>query len=358
MKKLISILSFVLFFVVLSTEHVEAQKRYKSNRGMSKYKGGRVGLLSRAQQYTVIGVSLNSMNYFGDLSPLRRLASTDASFTRPGFGLTYGDHFNAYMTFRAGLSYGRIIADDFDSQDTQVYESLTRYARNAHFRNDIIEFSMGWEIDLIPNYKGPYSRPNLTPFIYFGGAVLHHEPKAVAPETAPNGNALPQAGDWVKLRPLGTEGQYVEGSGVEPYKSIAFAIPLGLGLKFKLPNNFNAVLEFGYRYVFTDYLDDVSGKYVDLGSLGSDLSKAMSDRSAETIAARANVPRDISVIEAGGIGGVSSYISSVDGQQYTVIAGYGSEGQIRGNKAKDLYFVTQIRLNYLLTKGRRPGYRR
>jgi hypothetical protein len=358
MKNIITIFSIALFFIVLSAEQVDAQKRYKNNRGISKYKGGSVGRLSRAQQYTVIGLSINSMNYFGDLSPIRRPASTDISFTRPGFGLTYGKHFNPYLTFRAGLSYGRIIADDFDSQDTEVYESLTRYARNAHFRNDIIEFSMGLEIDLIPNYKGPYSRPNVTPFIFLGGTILHHEPKAVAPETAPNGNPIPQAGDWVKLRPLGTEGQYIEGSGAKPYKNIAFAIPLGLGLKFKLPNNFNAVLEFGYRYVFTDYLDDVSGNYVDLGSLGSDLSRAMSDRSAETTAARAGVPRDIGVIAAGGVGGLSSYTSSADGQRYSVIAGYGSEGQIRGNKAKDLYFVTQIRINYLLTKGRRPGYRR
>lgn len=340
---------------LLSTQNLQAQK-YKSNKGIAKYKGGSIGRLNKAQKYHVFGININAMNYFGDLSPLNRVASTDVSFTRPGLGISYGYHFNPFLTIRAAFNYGRIMGDDFNSADPLDYSSLTRYARNLHFRNDIKELSLGFEIDLVPNYKGPYSRANLTPFLYAGLAIFHHDPMAIAPERAPNGNTLPEAGQWIRLKPLGTEGQFSTQVDVEPYSNFAFAIPLGVGLKLKLPGDFNAVIELGYRYLFTDYLDDVSGSFVDLGILDSDLAKAMSDRSRETTAVRAEAPRQLNLISEANIGSPTTYVSPTDGQTYTVIPGYGNTGQIRGNPANDIYFITQIKINYLLSSGRR-GYR-
>ncbi len=41
-------------------------------------------------------------------------------------------------------------------------------------------------------------------------------------------------------------------------KQLTMTIPLGIGLKYSLPNNFYLSAEGGYRFVFTDYLDGVS----------------------------------------------------------------------------------------------------
>jgi hypothetical protein len=64
------------------------------------------------------------------------------------------------------------------------------------------------------------------------------------------------------LRPLGTEGQ---GSSAYPtfktYAPIAVSVPLTLGVKYALSEQFNVFAELMYRFTNTDYLDDVSGVY-------------------------------------------------------------------------------------------------
>ena len=42
------------------------------------------------------------------------------------------------------------------------------------------------------------------------------------------------------------------------YKKITLTVPLGVGLKYSLPNEFYLSAEMGYRFVFTDYLDGIS----------------------------------------------------------------------------------------------------
>lgn len=64
------------------------------------------------------------------------------------------------------------------------------------------------------------------------------------------------------LRPLSTEGEGFV-SGKSNYNLTQLAIPFGAGVKLSLSDNINVGLEVGYRKLFTDYLDDVSGTYVD-----------------------------------------------------------------------------------------------
>ena len=102
--------------------------------------------------------------------------------------------------------------------------------------------------------------------------------------------------------------------------------------------------------MFFDYIDDVSGKYVDLGSFGSDeLARELSDRSREPTSARKNEDRDFTIINQ--YTGNQTYVGS-DGKTYDVFAGYGSDAHpsnIRGNAAdNDLFVYTQIRIAYII----------
>jgi hypothetical protein len=36
-------------------------------------------------------------------------------------------------------------------------------------------------------------------------------------------------------------------------------IPYGIGIKYNIGGKFSLAADMGYRYTFTDYLDDVSG---------------------------------------------------------------------------------------------------
>jgi hypothetical protein len=155
-----------------------------------------------------------------------------------------------------------------------------------------------------------------------------------------NGNLLPEAGQWINLKPLGTEGQNAElnstdvNFGIRPYKSIQPSIPAGIGIRVRISNATDIWIELGFRYLFTDYIDDVSRNYVDLGVLKSDLAKAMSYRTNEL------KPEQ----------GTISYTGR-DGKTYTVVPGYGSEQKtyIRGNrKDNDFILVTTMRFTNIL----------
>ena len=60
-------------------------------------------------------------------------------------------------------------------------------------------------------------------------------------------------------------------------------MPFGGGLKWKISESVNLNAELNWRLTFTDYLDDVSGKYPDLDLLRAqrgDIAAQLSNRSA------------------------------------------------------------------------------
>jgi hypothetical protein len=111
---------------------------------------------------------------------------------------------------------------------------------------------------------------------------VKHNPQAKVPSDNISNELIDQAGKWVDLRPLGTEGQYSNllptdaNYGVKPYSLIQPTIPIGVGVKIRMSKRLDVRCEFGVNYFFTDYLDDVSRNYVDLGALKSDLARKMS----------------------------------------------------------------------------------
>lgn len=359
MKKLHLILIFTLVATLVGTDAMAQRrnnKQRKNSKRISSYSGQAVRF-SKGKQYNTVGFGIAAMNYFGDLAPLSKAASTDISFTRPGFALEATHKFGPFYSIRASLSWGRLKAND-ESADPFDEIALARYTRNLSFRNDIKELAVTAQIDLVQNAGGANSRKMFTPYVFAGVALFHHNPKALAPETDRNGNPLAEAGQWVALQPLGLEGQNSDQYSVKPYSRLQVSLPLGLGLKYRINPSFDLSLEVGYRYLFTDYIDDVSGLYVDLGALEGELAKTLSDRSQEDIFVETGLPRN----EAQIITRYRqiSYVSEVDGQVYTTYNGFGKyrepseldRGNIRGNSAdNDIYFVTVIKLNYILGPG-------
>ncbi len=321
------------------------KRRASKNRNISSYRGGSVGGKFRSYQYVAFGV--NAMNYYGDLAPVNRAGSSDISFTRPGIGVTYGYRLHPMFAVRATLNYGRLKGDDITS-DPNDSENLGRYLRNLSFRNDIKELSAGVNIYVLPDYNGPNFRHPFNFYVFVGAAIIHHEPKGKVPDVdyqLGDGSAPPSAGEWVKLRPLGTEGQNLDIDGVaEPYKSIEFAIPIMLGATMRLPGAFNASIEFGPRILFTDYIDDVSTNYIGLDLFDDPLARVMSDRSAEAVGVWNGDQRNISPSSLNFNG--QSYFSGGIRDAVDVQEGRGNPD---GN---DLYFVTQIKVTYLLSKAK------
>lgn len=341
MRKLwLVVLSLSLLIVV--TPEAEAQMNRKSikknNKRIASYRG-RKSAFGKEKRYTSIGLSVNAVNYYGDLAPRPQRVSTDISFTRPGLGLSYTYRFGPRYTLKGEFMYSTLRGSDGDSADPGDLENgIFRYQRNLSFRNRIKELSVVAIFDLFENQSTYISRVRWTPYAFLGVAGFHHNPQAQAPATDLNGNPLAEAGQWVDLRPLGTEGQYADlqptavNSGIEPYKQIQIAIPFGIGARFRLNEVMDLSADIAFRYTFTDYLDDVSQNYVDLDRLSSPLAQAMSYRTNE-LAGYPTSP-------------TASTVAGVNVQN-----GYGSEfrDNLRGSKSdRDIYMVTSVRLSIIL----------
>jgi hypothetical protein len=267
--------------------------------------------------------------------------------TRPAIGLAFSHRFGPRYALTGTFTYGTLRGSDSESADKNDENGVYRYQRNLSFRNRIKELSVVASMDLWENQSTYIARVKWTPYAFAGFALFHHNPQAIAPATDLDGNPLKEAGQWVDLQKLGTEGQRSSlretdiNSGSKPYKLIQPAIPFGLGVRFKMNQVMDFSVEAGFRYVFTDFLDDVSRNYVDLGVFGdNELAKAMSYRSNE-------IPEVANRLV--------STPSTVEGhnRSYDLLPGYGSEdhGNVRGNnKDKDTYMVTTFKLTYIFGK--------
>ncbi len=344
MRKIVFSILCLVFLVSLS-EQAAAQLNRKSikknNKRMGSFKGKKFGFKNKA--YSAFGFSINALNYYGDVSPKPDRISTDISFTKPAAALSFMHRFGPRYTFMAQLMYGTLKGADAESADAGDAENgKYRYQRNLSFRNRIKELSAVAYFDLFENDATYISRVKWTPYAFAGVVGFLHNPQAQAPATDLLGGALKEAGDWVDLRPLGTEGQYSTllstdaNSGIQPYSKIQVAIPFGLGARFRVNEVMDFWAEIGFRYTFTDYLDDVSKNYVDLGVLKSPLAQAMSYRGNELS------PNEIPTPQP--------YVAR-DGITYSTIPGYGREfpDNLRGSKEqRDIYMVTSLRLTYII----------
>lgn len=314
----------------------------KNNRRIGSFKG-RKSHFGKEKVYNAVGVSLNALNYYGDLAPTPSRFSTDIAFTRPAIGVSFTHRFGPRYSLTGSFAYGTLRGSDKESADAgDLDNGIFRSWRNLSFRNRIKEFSIVAHFDLYENMATYISRVKWTPYVFLGVAVFHHNPQAQAPSVDVNGNPLPEAGEWVDLQPLGTEGQHSDlpddaaNSGIKPYKLIQPAIPFGLGVRFRINELMDFAGEVGFRYLFTDYVDDVSANYVNLNVFDNELARAMSYRTNEV----KGVPPAI------GAGGA-------DSGGYTVWPGFGHEHQhsLRGNKSdKDVYMMTTFRLTYIIGK--------
>ena len=191
-----------------------------------------------AQQLS-LQISPGLMNYGGDLQ--NKVYTFQQSNFSLGAGVIYSIN---KISLRARLTYGKIKGDDL--HNTKFKD------RNLSFASNIGEASLTLEYDLHLLDE----TQKFTPYIFAGVGLFHFNPYTFYDSQK------------VYLRPVGTEGQ---GLAAYPDKKLypltQFAIPIGIGIKYKISDRIILGLEFSSRFLFTDYIDDVSGKYPDENEL-------------------------------------------------------------------------------------------
>lgn len=319
----------------------------------------------RQDNYWEVGVQLNAMNYFGDLNPKNQYVATKIGNTRPSVFIQASRKMGARIRLRGSLGYGRVVGNDliasqnFNDFDGEVkMKKIARYGRNLHFRNDIKELAFSATYDFVKSTGRYYRRKTIVPYALAGVAVYHHNPRAVAPE------GTDEAGKWVALQPLGTEGQGKAGYQ-KKYTLIQPALLIGGGVRFRITDRLDFGFEIGWRVLFTNHLDDVGGNYADIRDLDSKLARRMADRSAEKTDAMTGKTRDLTnvtpVVGAAvpNFGGVPPYPNTTGEAGYERLGSYGLRSDKRGtggSQRNDVYVTTGFQLNYILTSRRTPRY--
>ena len=193
----------------------------------------------------------------------------------PGWGVYASVLFQKVLILQVEGNFGKVSAADRVLENDQSAARF-RYQRNLHFRSNITELLMkiGWFPRSLLQED-----PLFSPYITAGVGVFHFNPRAEF------------EGTWFALQRLRTEGQgFNQYPHRQPYSLTQFNFPVGIGARYELSAICVARLEFLYRILKTDYLDDVSTTYIDPVFFESNLSRtdaliagALSDRTGELL---------------------------------------------------------------------------
>lgn len=225
-----------------------------------------IGLISTlgltAQSNVEVGLMLGGTNYTGEM--------TDSRFTEFNFAggilLRYNPNYN--FSIRGNFFFGKINGDDKNLSDPELRK------RNLNFFSPLIEFSGQVEWNILGfDALGKTKRKGFSPYLFAGIGIFKFNPKTIMNDST------------FELQPLATEGQ---GStplqGRKKYALTQVSIPLGVGVRFRLARQLVVGIEYGPRFTFTDYLDDVSLTYVNpsiLRAQNGEYSDRLSNRSGE-----------------------------------------------------------------------------
>ena len=197
-----------------------------------------IPLATTAQNFH-FAARLGIANYQGDLQAKRLTFKQAKVLGSLGAQYDLSEHFTA----RTYFTLTSLQADDKKG-------TASMKLRNLNFQTKVFDWELGAQYNILSLNNSWW-----TPYIFAGVGLYHFNPYTHTAD-----------GAKTYLRPLSTEGQGFA-AGSKNYSLTQFNIPLGVGALYAVTEDIRVGLEFGYRKLFTDYLDDVSTTYVDQATL-------------------------------------------------------------------------------------------
>jgi hypothetical protein len=281
--------------------------------------------------YSSAAFGIGTSNYYGDMAAYSRPLASTFNMMRWSVGGNYARHFTPRLGARATFTLARIAGDDYVMNHKGKYLGNSYFVRNLNFRNDLKEFSIQGIFKLIPDNRSSDRRPQFGAYLFAGIGIAAHNPKALVDSAGKK--------EWVKLQELGTEGQGLEGYQ-KPYSLVTMVIPFGIGLRYKINAKFDISAELGFRYTFSDYLDDMGGNNADPAIFtDKPLAGAMAYRYAEATTARGK-DRTAGLQKAFNLGSTDNIEAA--------LATVNPQSLPRGNGYKDTFMTGMIHVHYIL----------
>src|SRR4051794_13441561 len=205
-----------------------------------------ISLVSRSQTDDEIwtkelGISVGAMNCNTDLG---KTPMDTKSFKLSG-GLYFGISYLQKVGLRLEGTLGTVTASDTRA----VKSDLVR--RNLSFSSGITELSLLAEVHPLNLISNQDNTPALSPYLLAGVGYFGFDPRTQLD------------GQWIYLQRLHTEGEGFPETGRPDYKLSGLNLPVGGGLQYNISDRFILRGEVVYRFLNTDYLDDVSTTYID-----------------------------------------------------------------------------------------------
>lgn len=245
-----------------------------------------------------LGLNFGPSNFLGDLGGTQgkgRGFLKDNNFKMTNFakGLYFTVRPSEFIGFTLSANFSKLEGADSIIKAKGGLEEA-RKQRNLHFRSNLREFTLTAEVYpfvfLEANDKDLYRK--LRPYGVIGVGFFRFNPQAQY--VTPTGGR-----QWVDLQPLRTEGQGMPGyPNNKPYSLNEINIPYGAGVKYYFSEKFSVGLEITTRKTFTDYIDDVSTRFVSdadfdnffgAGSSNATIAKQVHNR-AQQVAPGVRIP--------------------------------------------------------------------
>lgn len=173
-----------------------------------------------------VGVFLGGSNFIGDVGKTNYVSPNEVAF-----GLLYKWNKSPRHSYRVSYTQTELSANDLDS------DVPGRSLRGYEFKNSIKEFSAGLEFDFF-DFNLHDGKRKVTPYVYSGLTYFSYE-----------------------------ELFYINGIVKEDYVESTFAIPMTLGIKTTIIDQWILGIEVGARYTFTDNIDGSNPKNKNLETL-------------------------------------------------------------------------------------------
>lgn len=184
------------------------------------------GLTASYAQIHEIGVFVGGSNYIGDIGP-----TTYISPNAFAGGILYKWNRSPRHSWRISFTQSKLESNDLDS------DSEGRKQRGFRFENDLKELSLGLEFNFF-DFNLHDGKRKVTPYVYSGLNYFFY-----------------------------SEQFYVNGVTKTDHKAGALAIPMTVGIKSNIMDNWVLGIEVGARWTFTDNLDGSNPENDDLEPL-------------------------------------------------------------------------------------------
>ncbi len=229
-----------------------------------------------------LGVNFGLADLWGDVGTksIKDHYFNGKYFDKPHFmgGIFARYSFHPSIAVRMGVNYGTLYANDnwnekgFEKATSIKDDYYQRYIRNLDIKTNIWEGHLLLELTPLRlfNLEGKLAGNRFQPYFLAGIGGFHFKPTSEHYFRDKEGG-----GKWTKINDLHLEGQGFKFDGApERYELWQMSAPLGIGVRWDVGYQLSLGIEYLYRMTFFDYLDGVSGNYVDPGYFEANLTPA------------------------------------------------------------------------------------